>query len=112
MANEENGFTHYLVSKEVVLGEACIIEKCNEWISLILLTNWSEAAGIPPEQTVRFGRASADSRAPAKVRFSTTDSPNPAKPTTMPISTGSIKRPRRRSSSREAEISGSFSTTR
>ncbi len=47
MANEENGFTHYLVSKEVVLGEACIIEKCNEWITLILLTNWSEAAGIP-----------------------------------------------------------------
>jgi hypothetical protein len=34
MSNEENNFTHYLVSKEVVLGEACIIEKCNEWISL------------------------------------------------------------------------------
>ena len=47
MASEGNGFTHYLVSKEVVLGEACIIEKCNEWITLILLTNWSEAAGIP-----------------------------------------------------------------
>ena len=28
MANEGNGFTHYLVSKEVVLGEACIIEEC------------------------------------------------------------------------------------
>ncbi len=25
MASEGNGFTHYLVSKEVVLGEACII---------------------------------------------------------------------------------------
>jgi hypothetical protein len=28
MASEGNGFTHYLVSKEVVLGEACVIEKC------------------------------------------------------------------------------------
>jgi len=34
MASEGNGFTHYLVSKQVVLGEACIIEQCNEWISL------------------------------------------------------------------------------
>jgi hypothetical protein len=33
----ENSFTHYLVSKEVVLGEACIIEKCNEWISLAFI---------------------------------------------------------------------------
>jgi len=37
MANEGNGFTHYLVSKEVVLGEACIIEECNEWISLAFI---------------------------------------------------------------------------
>ena len=37
MTNEENSFTHYLVSKEVVLGEACIIEKCNEWISLAFI---------------------------------------------------------------------------
>ncbi len=28
MASEGNSFTHYLVSKEVVLGEACVIEKC------------------------------------------------------------------------------------
>ncbi len=28
MASEGNGFTHYLVSKGVVLGEACIIEQC------------------------------------------------------------------------------------
>src|SRR6267154_2474265 len=51
-------------------------------------------------------------RAPERVRFSTTDSPNPAKPTTMPISTGSIKRPQRRSRGREEEISASFSTTK
>src|SRR5438034_3035305 len=37
MASEGNGFTHYLVSKEVVLGEACIIEQCNEWISLAFI---------------------------------------------------------------------------
>ena len=37
MPTEENNFTHYLVSKEVVLGEACIIEKCNEWISLAFI---------------------------------------------------------------------------
>jgi hypothetical protein len=37
MANEGNSFTHYLVSKEVVLGEACVIEKCNEWISLAFI---------------------------------------------------------------------------
>ena len=28
MASEGNGFTHCVVSKEVVLGEACVIEKC------------------------------------------------------------------------------------
>jgi len=37
MASEGNSFTHYLVSKEVVLGEACVIEKCNEWISLAFI---------------------------------------------------------------------------
>jgi hypothetical protein len=37
MTNEGNSFTHYLISKEVVLGEACIIEKCNEWISLAFI---------------------------------------------------------------------------
>ena len=37
MSNEGNNFTHHLVSKEVVLGEACIIEKCNEWFSLAFI---------------------------------------------------------------------------
>ena len=37
MAGEGNGFTHYLVSKEGVLGEACVIEECNEWISLAFI---------------------------------------------------------------------------
>ena len=36
MASEGNGFTHYLVSKEVVLGDACV-EECNEWISLAFI---------------------------------------------------------------------------
>jgi hypothetical protein len=37
MTSEGNGFTHYLVSKEVVLGEARVIEKYNEWISLAFI---------------------------------------------------------------------------
>jgi len=37
MASEGNGFTHYLVSKEGVLGEACVIEKCDEWFSLAFI---------------------------------------------------------------------------
>ena len=37
MPNEGNGFTHYVVRNEVVLGEACIIERCNEWISLAFI---------------------------------------------------------------------------
>ena len=37
MPNDGNSYTHYLVSKEVVLGEACVIEKCNEWISLAFI---------------------------------------------------------------------------
>jgi len=32
MSND--AYTHYVVSKEVVLGEVCVIEKCNGWISL------------------------------------------------------------------------------
>ena len=32
MASEGSNFTHYVISNEVVLGEACVIEKCNEWI--------------------------------------------------------------------------------
>jgi hypothetical protein len=37
MASEGNGFTHYVVLNEVVLGEACVIEQCNEWISLAFI---------------------------------------------------------------------------
>jgi len=37
MASEGNGFTHYVVLNEVVLGEACVLEKCNEWISLAFI---------------------------------------------------------------------------
>ena len=37
MASEGNGFTHYVVSKEVVLGEARVIEKCNVWIWLAFI---------------------------------------------------------------------------
>ena len=37
MPNEGNSFTHYVISNEVVLGEACIIEKCNDWISLAFI---------------------------------------------------------------------------
>jgi hypothetical protein len=35
--NDGNGFMHYVVLNEVVLGEACVIEKCNEWISLAFI---------------------------------------------------------------------------
>lgn len=35
MSND--GYTHYVVLNENVLGEARIIEKCNEWISLVLV---------------------------------------------------------------------------
>lgn len=34
MSNDGNGYTHYVVLNETILGEARIIEKCNEWISL------------------------------------------------------------------------------
>jgi len=37
MASEGNGFTHYIVLNGVVLGEACVIDKCNEWISLAFI---------------------------------------------------------------------------
>ena len=37
MPNEGNGFTHYVVLNGIVLGEACIIEECNEWISLAFI---------------------------------------------------------------------------
>jgi hypothetical protein len=37
MQCEGSSFTHYVISNEVVLGEACIIEKCNEWISLAFI---------------------------------------------------------------------------
>jgi hypothetical protein len=34
MPEDANGYTHYVVLNETILGEARIIEKCNEWISL------------------------------------------------------------------------------
>ncbi len=34
MSNDDNGYTHYVVLNEMILGEARIIERCNEWISL------------------------------------------------------------------------------
>ena len=34
MSDDGNGYTHYVVLNETVLGEARIVEKCNEWISL------------------------------------------------------------------------------
>jgi hypothetical protein len=37
MPNEGNGFTHCVVLNEAVLGEASVIEKCNEWISLAFI---------------------------------------------------------------------------
>ena len=37
MPNEGNGFTHYVVLNGIVLGEACIIERCNDWISLAFI---------------------------------------------------------------------------
>lgn len=37
MASEGSSFTHYVISNEVVLGEAYVIEKCNEWISLAFI---------------------------------------------------------------------------
>ncbi len=35
MSKDRESYTHYVVLNEVVLGEARIIEKCNEWISLV-----------------------------------------------------------------------------
>jgi len=37
MSKDGNSYTHYVVLNEVVLGEAQIIEQCNECISLVLL---------------------------------------------------------------------------
>ncbi len=34
MSDEGNSYTHYVVLNETILGEARIVEKCNEWISL------------------------------------------------------------------------------
>jgi hypothetical protein len=34
MPEDINGYTHYVVLNETILGEARIIEKCNECISL------------------------------------------------------------------------------
>ena len=35
MSND--AYTHYVVLNETILGEARIIEKCNEWISLAFI---------------------------------------------------------------------------
>jgi hypothetical protein len=35
--NDGNGYTHYVVLNEVVLGEARMVEKLNEWISLVFV---------------------------------------------------------------------------
>jgi hypothetical protein len=35
MSND--AYTHYVVLNEMILGEACIIEKCNEWISIAFI---------------------------------------------------------------------------
>jgi hypothetical protein len=35
MSND--AYTHYIVLNETILGEACVIEKCNEWISLAFI---------------------------------------------------------------------------
>ncbi len=55
MASEGNGFTHYIVSNEVVLGEARVIEKYNEWISLafIKLGNRKLTPSDPHPQAVK-----------------------------------------------------------
>lgn len=37
MSKDSNSYTHYVVLNEIVLGEARIIEQCNECISLVLL---------------------------------------------------------------------------
>jgi len=35
MSND--AYTHYVVLNETILGEACVIAKCNEWISLAFI---------------------------------------------------------------------------
>lgn len=37
MLNDGNNYTHYVVLNEVVLGEARIVERLNEWISLVFV---------------------------------------------------------------------------
>jgi hypothetical protein len=37
MSNDGKPYTHYVVLNEVILGEACVIEKVNEWMSLALV---------------------------------------------------------------------------
>jgi hypothetical protein len=34
MSSDGNSYTHYVVLNDTILGEARIIEKCNEWVSL------------------------------------------------------------------------------
>ena len=37
MSKDGDSFTHYLVVNERILGEACIVEKVSDWISLELV---------------------------------------------------------------------------
>jgi hypothetical protein len=37
VSNNGDSFTHYVVVNERILGEACIVEKVSDWISLALV---------------------------------------------------------------------------
>jgi hypothetical protein len=37
VSNNGDSFTHYVVMNERILGEACIVEKVSDWISLALV---------------------------------------------------------------------------
>jgi hypothetical protein len=37
VSKDGDSFTHYVVVNERILGEACIVEKVSDWISLALL---------------------------------------------------------------------------
>lgn len=37
MSKNSDSFTHYVVVNERILGEACIVEKVSDWISLALV---------------------------------------------------------------------------
>ncbi len=48
----KDDYTHYVVLNEVILGEARIIEKCNEWISLAFVK--LGAGGLKPFNDYAF----------------------------------------------------------